>query len=89
MRKLHKLEDWNKDRDAGRRSIGEEMLEKSGIEYTSPSKGHYKITSKKCHNIMFYPKTGCLIWKEHKKDYQHRFTNEDEGKMIQKIKTLI
>lgn len=89
MRRFHKLEEYNKERDSERRNLACEVLDNNGIPYTNPSKGHYKIISKNCLTLMFYPKTGTIIWKTSKKDYQHRFVNEDEGKLIRKIKELI
>ncbi len=89
MRKFHKLECYNRDRDDARRSLGKSLLTAHGIEHTIPSKGHFKVKSEKCHTLMFYPKTGCIIWKTHKKGHQHRFTNDDEGAILRKLKSLI
>ena len=89
MHRFHKLEHYNKDRDSSRRFLAEDVLRDNGIKYTCPQKGHFKIGSKKCHTLMFYPKSGVLIWKAHRQDFQHKFTNDDEGKLIAKIKELV
>ena len=89
MRRFHKLKDYCKERDRERRNMTSAVFAANDITYTTPAKGHYKIASKKCHTLMFYPKTGTIIWKLSKKDNQHRFFNEDEGKLIRKIKELI
>ncbi len=89
MKDFHALDTWGKDQNFDRWESGRLALVKNDIEYTSPSKGHLKIKSDRCHSLMFYPKTGTIIWKEHRKGFQHRYQNDDEGKLMQKLKDLI
>ena len=89
MKDFRKLEGWNKKRDEGRRYIGTKTLKLAGIKYREQSSGCYKIKCQSCHTLMFYPKSGVIIWKEFKRDYQHKFVNADGGRIIRKIKSLI
>ena len=89
MRTFHKLEGWSKDRDFSRRENAASVLRKNNIDFFNPAPGHFKIISEKCSTLMFYPKSGKLVWKEYKTGNQHIFQNSDEGKLIRKIKELI
>lgn len=89
MRDFYKLEDWDKDRDFNRRNFTKKFLKDSNIKFSCPCLGHFKIESNKTHTLMFYPKSGTIIWKDHKRDFQHKFINEDPGKLLRKLIELI
>lgn len=89
MNNFHKLEGWNKQRDTERRNYAEEFLQKNSFCYKIPSRGCYKIFSSKCKTLMFYPKSGTIIWKLEDEKKQRIFTNFDEGKVARKLKELI
>ena len=88
MNLYHALKGWNKDRDAARRSEAESLLKRCDVRYSTPSPGCYKIETLKCLTLMFYPKSGKLIWQTHKKAKQQSFTSSDVGQLIRKIKEL-
>ena len=88
MRSFHKNDGWNKERDAKRRYLGEDILSKNGIKFHVTSPGHLKVETKKCVTLMFYPKSGKIVWKETREGKQHVFVNSDEGVIIRKLKEL-
>ena len=89
MNDFNQLKHWNPDRDRQRRSLATQILSYNNIEFTVPSKGQFKIKTSNCYTLMFYPKSGKLIWKETKKSKQKQFVNSDTDQIIQKIKSLI
>ena len=83
------LKDWNKDRDQQRRRNAERFLKDNGIEFTIPSIGCYKIKTSNQRTIMFYPKSGKIIWRGFGNDIQHRFENERHEKILKKLREII
>lgn len=89
MKDFHPLEHWNKKRDQARRCFAERVLFKNVIKHSCPADGCFKIETNLCHTLMFYPKSGTIIWKRTKRGQQHKFVNDDEGVIVRKLKELI
>lgn len=89
MRKFHSLTGWNGGRDFTRRCLAGDFLLSNGIEFESTSPGHFKIKSCRCVSLMFYPKSGKIVWKTHDSGMQHVFQSNDEGALLRKIKDLV
>ena len=78
-----------KERAKERRAFTEFWLKENGIDFDVPSKGQYRIHSKHCCIIMFYPKSGVLKFKRLRKTVKmSRFYSSDAEAILNKIKEL-
>ena len=78
-----------KEQAKERREFAEAWLKENGVEYSSPTKGQYRIHSKHCCVIMFYPKSGVLKFKRLRRTVKmSRFYNADAEAILNKIREL-
>jgi hypothetical protein len=78
-----------KERAKERREFTERWLKENGIGFDVPNKGQYRIPSKHCCIIMFYPKSGVLKFKRLRKTQKvSRFYSSDAEAILNKIREL-